>query len=155
MTELMMYQCPARPASPFRLQTRSWLACALLILAGAFSTAQADVIISSNSVWRYFRGTTEPSAPVSAWRTNTFDDSSWEVGPTPFYFGYNPGSGTLLADMRSNYTCIFLRGSFVLSNAAQIIGITNRLYADDGFVIWINGMEVRRFNAPGAPGAAM
>jgi hypothetical protein len=135
-----------------RLALAVW---AFLALTCTISALQADVFISSNSVWRFFRGTQEASVPSAEWRTNTFDDSSWEMGQAPFYFGYSPASGTLLSDMRSTYTCLFLRSTFVLSNAAQIIGITNRVFADDGFVLWINGMEVRRFNAPGAPGAAM
>src|SRR5256885_8543451 len=94
--------------------------CGLAFLWLAFSTsiAQAqstgETFVPSNSVWRFFRGTNEASSPAVAWRTNTFDDSSWEVGPAPFYFGTtytNSVNGTLLADMQSNYTCIFLRGA--------------------------------------------
>src|ERR1051325_6240866 len=89
--------------------------------------AQADVLLPTNSVWRFFRGTNEASGPTGTeWRTNTFDDSSWEVGQAPFYFGYSPGSGTLLSDMQSNYTCIFLRGTFVVTNPAPVIGLGNR-----------------------------
>src|SRR3954451_19376235 len=106
----------------------------LLWLALSALAVQAQTIPQtlgpSNSVWRFFRGTNEASSPVTEWRTNTFDDSSWEVGPAPFYYGTNYTNvgvnGTLLNDMISNYTCIFLRTTFVLTNAAQYIALTNR-----------------------------
>jgi hypothetical protein len=151
----LMRQCSFRFASLFAGRFLAFAVIGLLLLAGIPAVAEADVLLSSNSVWRFFRGIQEPSAVLGAWRTNTFDDSTWEVGQAPFYFGHSPASGTQMTDMRSNYTCVFLRSTFVLSNKAAVIGLTNRLFADDGFVVWINGMEVRRFNAPGAPGAAM
>ena len=75
----------------------SCLAHALLLLACAAPLARADIFIATNSVWRFFRGTNEASAPLGTeWRTNTFDDSVWEVGPAPFYYGtnYSPAGGT-------------------------------------------------------------
>ena len=111
--------------------------------------------MASNSVWRLFRGTNEASGPTGMeWRTNTFDDATWETRSAPFYFGTNfsPAGGTLLSDMQGNYTCLFLRSNFVLTNAMQIIGLSNRPYADDGYIIWLNGMEVRRFDMFGTAG---
>jgi len=137
---------------------RRWL---LLLLVSGVSVARADVIvqtvIQSNSVWRFFRGTNEASGPLGTeWRTNTFDDSAWEVGEAPFWLGtnYQPASGgTYLSDMFSNYNCIMLRGTFYLSNAAQVVGMSNRAYADDGHILWLNGQEVRRFNMFGNTGS--
>ena len=121
-----------------------------LTLASPVAWAQPTVstIVASNSTWRFFRGTNEASTPPTLWRTNTFDDANWETGAAPFYYGtnYNPPNGTLLSDMQSNYTCIFLRGTFVLTNAAQVIGMAHREYQDDGFIIWINGVEAHRRN---------
>jgi hypothetical protein len=122
----------------------------IVFFAFVASLARADVVIPTNSVWSFFRGTNEASQPnPTEWRTNTFDDSSWEVGQAPFYFGFSPTNGTLLSDMLSNYTCIFLRQSFVLTNAQSAIGMSNRAYADDGFIIWLNGIPLRAFAMPG------
>jgi hypothetical protein len=81
----------------------------------------ARVFVPTNSTWRYFKGTSEASDPISAWRQLEFDDSAWLVGPAPFHFGTNVLGGdddliggTLLSDMRSNYTCLFLRQQFGL-----------------------------------------
>ena len=62
------------------------------------ATVQAEVLVASNSVWHLFRGTNEASGPTGTeWRTNTFDDATWETRSAPFYFGTNfsPAGGTL------------------------------------------------------------
>jgi hypothetical protein len=132
---------------------------ALTAFASSSAVAQSAhiLVIPTNSAWRLFRGTNEASTPPTLWRTNTFDDSSWELAPAPFF--YNPsntspgGAGTLLSDMQSNYTCIFLRQSFVLTNAQDVIALSNRPFADDGFIIWLNGYPIRAFDMPGGSAA--
>ncbi len=130
---------------------RLWCILAMLTVLTSWAGAQSvsQTLVVSNSTWRFFRGTNEASTPPTEWRTNTFDDSSWEVGDAPFYyFSTNAifSGGTLLSDMRSNYSCIFLRQEFVLTNASQYIALTNRPWADDGYITWINGIEVKRQN---------
>ncbi len=141
--------------SSFAAHARRWCAVATLALLASFGHAQTipETLVVSNSTWRFFRGTSEASTPPTDWRTNTFDDSSWEVGAAPFFHGNNYATnfvvGTHLTDMVSNYTCIFLRQTFVLSNAARYIALTNRPWADNGHITWINGIEVRRVNVGG------
>lgn len=136
--------------SPVRLiPTLFWI----LLLALTAGSVRAELVIQTNSSWRLFRGTNEASGPAGTeWRTNTFDDSTWETSDAPFYFGgtYSPESGTLLSDMLSNYTCIFLRSTFVLTNADNAITLSNRAFADDGYLLWINGVEVQRRNMFGS-----
>ena len=50
--------------------------------------------------------------------------------------------------MRSNYTCIFLRQSFVIADTNMVITLNLGTYMDDGLVAWINGVELPRQNAP-------
>ncbi len=133
------------------------LALIFFALAGpaVFAQSTTQVLVATNSTWRFFRGTNEASVPPTEWRTNTFDDSSWETGPAPFFYGTNYTNsilfGTHLSDMPSNYSCIFIRQTFTLTNAAQYIALTNRPFADDGYVTWVNGIEVTRQNL-GSPG---
>ncbi|MBI5386475.1 MAG: lamin tail domain-containing protein [Verrucomicrobia bacterium] len=124
-------------------------AALLVLLASTSVTAQAEIIIASNSVWAYFKGTSEASDPFTAWRAPGFDDSAWLRGATPFYFGKLPNStnltgNTLLSDMHSNYNCIFLRHTFVITNVAQVTNCNFAPVYDDGFVAWINGVEIKR-----------
>ncbi|RME94270.1 MAG: hypothetical protein D6766_06270, partial [Verrucomicrobia bacterium] len=100
--------------------------------------------------WRWRKGLGEASQPdITAWRQLDFDDSSWDVGPAPFWYGERlPSPGTELPDMRGGYTCIFMRRTFEIANPADVETLTLGAHSDDGFVAWINGVEVARFNMP-------
>jgi hypothetical protein len=133
---------------------RTWLAALLLCLAGSVA-AQAATLIATNSLWSYQKGTQEASTPVEAWRALAFDDSTWAVSRAPFYYDtdtVNQYTGnTLLADMNNNYTCIFLRQTFVVAHVASLSDLALTVKCDDGFVMWLNTNEARRFNVSSGP----
>ena len=54
--------------------------------------------------------------------------------------------------MRGNYHCVFLRHSFQVGSAGDVVGLHARINYDDGLVMWINGQEVLRTNMPGTTG---
>ena len=119
---------------------------ASLVLA---STLQAATLVSSNSVWSFFKGTNEASSPdTTAWRALAFDDELWNKGPAPFFYGEPLSGGTQLSDMQNNYSSFFLRQRFVVANLADLVTLTFNAACDDGFVAWINGQEVARYSAP-------
>ncbi len=99
------------------------------------------VLIPKNSNWKYFRGTNEPSSQIGLWRYINFDDGLWEDGVTPI--GYDPDlqMGTPLSDMNSNYTTIYLRKTFVLDDPYSITALYIDALYDDGFKVWINGVN--------------
>ncbi len=106
--------------------------------------AQTAVLVSNGATWKYRKGTSEASSPMTAWRNLAFDDSLWSTGPAPFYYGENVVGGTHITDMRSNYTTIYLRIPFTVAVPADISQLTLSGIIDDGFVAWINGVEVAR-----------
>jgi hypothetical protein len=112
--------------------------------------ASSRILVATNSLWAMKKGTAEASTPISAWRTLAFDDSSWTLAPAPFYYDTKAtpvySGNTLLSDMANNYLGIFLRRPFVITNAAGIAGLTLNAICDDGYVAWINGTEVARYN---------
>ncbi len=114
-------------------------------------------LIASNSVWRFVKGLAEASEPINAWRQFAFDDSSWSNAPAPFFFGdpYTNATvqGTLLSDMASNYTSIFLRQEFHVEKRGEIGALVFNHQTDDGLIAWLNGVEVLRYNMPGASGS--
>ncbi|HKQ36862.1 MAG TPA: Ig-like domain-containing protein, partial [Verrucomicrobiae bacterium] len=123
--------------------------------AGAAWTFTLDaraVLVQSNTAWRFVKGLDEASYPLDAWRQLNFDDSSWSNSPAPFFFGdpYTNATitGTLLSDMLNNYTTIFLRHEFTINNRGNITNLLLNAQSDDGFIAWINGVEVRRYNVP-------
>jgi hypothetical protein len=125
-----------------------WLTAVLLLFA---AHAEAALIFNTNATWKLFKGRSEASTPnTTAWRNIVFDDSAWTTSPASFYYG-EPFTGTLLSDMSGGYTCIFLRRTFVVTNLAQVTGLILNTTVDDGFIIWINGIEVARQNVNGSP----
>lgn len=117
------------------------------VLLAFIFTAPAALVFNMNSSWRYLKGTSEASSPQAAWRTNSFDDSTWTTGNAAFYYGENL-TGTQLTDMNGGYTCIFMRRSFNIANPAEVTGMELRTLLDDGCIVWINGFEVLRTNMP-------
>src|ERR1051325_3593488 len=142
-----------------RRYTRIVWICVLLLQL-LLRSAQADVVFApTNAVWRIFKGTSEAYSPdAAAWRQINFDDHAWLSASAPFYYTstpteppfYNGGpvTGTVITDMLNNYTCLFLRKSFVVSNAVSSGMVTVQVAADDGFIAWLNGVEVGRTNMP-------
>ncbi|MFP6877189.1 MAG: lamin tail domain-containing protein [Roseibacillus sp.] len=105
------------------------------------------ILISRGGPWNYFKGTAEASNPSDAWRAVGFNDASWTNGNAPFRYGDGSG-GTVLSDMRFNYTTVFLRRTFNVSDVALISQLDLVVDYDDGFAVWINGSLVRAENPP-------
>ncbi len=110
----------------------------------------AEPLIREGDLWRYHKGL---ASPPTGWNTNGFDDAAWS-GPAPSSFGYGDGDdATVLSDMPNNYPSVFIRRTFVIENPATITNLTLAADYDDGFVAYLNGVEVARRNLPaGAPG---
>ena len=106
-------------------------------------------LITSNSTWRYFKGTSEASSPTTTWRTLGFNDAGWLSGAGAI--GYGEGFiVTPLNDMQNSYTTVFLRKQFVVTNAAAVAGLSLIAQYDDGFKVWINGSNVANVNISAA-----
>lgn len=79
---------------------------------------RAQILVPTNSTWRFRKGTSEASSPTNAWRSLAFDDCSWSLGDASFYYDADPApvytGNTLLGDMQNGYTCIFMRQKLVI-----------------------------------------
>jgi hypothetical protein len=111
-------------------------------------SAPASEVFPTNSVWRLRKGLTEASSPANAWRLRGFNDvtAGFYDALAPFWYGDPHTGGTQLTDMRNGYTCIFLRKAFTIGNPSEVGSMRLRAFVDDGFVAWINGVEVARRN---------
>jgi uncharacterized protein (DUF3820 family) len=107
------------------------------------------VLVEVGDDWRYLDGhfTPDPSW-YAEWAAPGFDDSDWLAGPT----GIGTGGGTnvvyatLLADMPGNYLTFYARKTFDVGNPAALQQVQLALAYDDGFVAYLNGLEVARAN---------
>ena len=102
-------------------------------------------LIRAGISWRYRKGTSEASSPVTPWRRSDFDDSGWPVGETSIGYGENFIS-TLLGDMRGGYSTVYLRKSFDVDDPAAVGNLLLEVQYDDGFNAWINGFHVAGAN---------
>jgi len=125
----------------------------LILGVTCITQVRAAVLVPLNSTWSYRKGTNEASSPVSAWRSGGFNASGWSSGSMPFFYGEPLSGGTQLNDMLNGYGCVFLRRTFVVTNLAAIAGLDLVASCDDGFVAWINGQEVKRYNVAAVAGS--
>jgi len=119
------------------------------VLALTLSGATVE-LIPRGSNWSWWKGTNDPVS-AEGWRLKTFDDRAWSRGAAPFHYGEGVATGTELADMRNNYSAVYLRRPFRLDAPADVAVLHLGVAADDGFIAWINGREVARFNLPDGP----
>lgn len=125
------------------------LASVLFSLGLALSArTAAETLIPPRATWAYQEGLQEASTPDrTSWRFLNFNDSAWRRGSMPFFYG-EPLEGTRLENMRGNYTSLFARYPFVISQVGNVSELNLRILSDDGFIAWINGVEVARYNMP-------
>lgn len=122
-------------------------ATALALLLATES--HAALVFNTGASWRWFKGRTEASTPnATAWRGINFNDSAFSTTSAPFWYGDTQPGGTQITDMQNQYTTIFLRRTFVLTNIADVSSLKLSAMCDDGFIAWINGTEVQRYNVP-------
>ena len=146
---------------PSRIATRRKLAVASILLlataAGRLADAEDLVLVPRQSAWAFLSGIAEASTPdLGAWRGIDFDDRGWPRGNGAFGFGdppYGTDLGVREPPMRDNYTGIFLRREFVVDELDGLVHYELRVDYDDGFIAWINGVEVLRVNVAGDPGS--
>jgi hypothetical protein len=109
-------------------------------------------LIKEGDEWQYFKGTAEPPA---TWNTRTFDDHTWLAGPTPIGYeadtGYEGRIATNLTDMYKKYLSVYARRQFVLDDPTQITGLVFTMDYDDGYVAYLNGVQVAARSAPTSP----
>ncbi|MCZ7641142.1 MAG: hypothetical protein M5U12_36870 [Verrucomicrobia bacterium] len=112
--------------------------------------AEPAELVRSNATWRFFRGTREASTPdPTAWRAVTFADNAWPNGGAPFSYGEpDIANGTRLDGMQNSFSTIYLRHRFVLPAEREIASLELVAVCDDGFIAWLNGREIARYNAP-------
>ena len=95
-----------------------------------------NTLVSQGDDWKYLVPTAEPT---TNWRLAGFDDASWKTGKSGFGQGDNDDA-TVVAVPRS----IFLRKKINITNAASVRQLVLHMDYDDGFVAYLNGVEIAR-----------
>jgi hypothetical protein len=137
----------------------------------------AGALINVGDVWQYLLGWSEPPP---TWKTIGFDDSDWFSGPTRIGYGDGKnvtdlsfvtppvqGDGTPILVQRTitqsgmilavppsvDYGTVFMRRAFTVTQPGSLTQLTLEIDYQDGFVAYLNGIEVARrgLGAPGSP----
>ncbi len=128
------------------------------------TAAPAVTMVAHNTPWRYLPGVVEPSGGLYdptlifqakqnvRWGRPSFDDSAWSAGAAPFGAGTPPAgvvTGTnLTAAIPGKATSLYVRAVFTATAAdmADSQALQILMDYDDGFVAYLNGVEVARAN---------
>ncbi|MEQ8239048.1 MAG: CotH kinase family protein [Cyclobacteriaceae bacterium] len=85
-----------------------------------------------------------PNSEISNWYNEGFDDNLWEVGSSGFGYGDNDDATIL-----ETTNVVYLRKSFNIVEIGDIDMVVFDMDFDDGFVAYINGVEISRFLVSG------
>jgi hypothetical protein len=112
------------------------------LFGGSIMSAKAQVdhwetIVYDNSTWSY----TVPTASTATnWISPTFDASAWSTGSGGFGFG----DGDDNTSLPTGTIAVYQRISFNISNLSAIQKFILNMDYDDGFVAYLNGVEIAR-----------
>lgn len=107
-----------------------------IISMSAFSQSHWESIVLAENTWSYFEGNSEPS---STWNHIGFDDSGWKQGIGGL--GYNDGDDATTIGAVSS---LYMRKTFQVDASTIMEELYLNIDYDDGFVAYINGVEVAR-----------
>jgi alkaline phosphatase len=115
-----------------------------------FMTASQPItsmLIATGSIWNYDDTGTDLG---TAWRQTAYNDSGWASGPAKLGYGQS-GIATTLdygGDSNNKYPCYYFRHSFTIDNPLLYENLSLSILRDDGAVVYLNGVEVARYNMP-------
>lgn len=98
--------------------------------------------VPRGAVWRY-----QVVDPGADWAQPSFDDSAWLSGPAEL----GRGDGDEATLLPNGYTTSWFRRSFTASGTAAVTNLEVEVRADDGSVVYLNGVELVRDNVGPGP----
>ena len=95
-------------------------------------------VINFGANWSYRPGSIDIS---SNWKMNDYDDTNWFVGPSAIGYGDEDDMTTI-----EPVVSLFMRKMFQVDDVDNIVHGLLHMDYDDGFIAYINGVEVVREN---------
>ncbi|MFT4157696.1 MAG: fibrinogen-like YCDxxxxGGGW domain-containing protein [Microbacterium sp.] len=101
-------------------------------------------LVAADATWSYVFPS---AAPATGWSTETFDASSWATGNGVFGWGHSNVTTALDTTLSPRPLTSYYRTSVSVDSIDfDTFQITTR--ADDGIIVYVNGVEVGRKNMP-------
>jgi len=117
-------------------------------LIGAALTASIraeEVVVQYGSPMKYLANYSNPGIDLS-WTEDGFEDSLWPQGT--YGVGYEtipPGASFLIqTSVNLGAFSIYTRAEFTIADVTQVASVALGADYDDGYIAWINGVEVLR-----------
>ena len=95
-------------------------------------------LVKANDIWKYELGTSTIS---SSWNSLNFDDQLWNSGQGGIGYGDNDDNTII-----SNTISLYLRRKFTIQNINDLTHLLFHADYDDGFIAYLNGVEIMRSN---------
>jgi hypothetical protein len=123
--------------------------CAALVMFGILAPGQ-ETPVGRGATWKYLDTGQDQG---TAWRAPGFDDGTWASGPAQLGYGDGDEATTVGfgGDPNNRFITTYFRKTFTVANPARFQSAVLRLLRDDGAVVWLNGVEIRRDNLPAGP----
>ena len=104
-------------------------------------------IVKFNDTWKYY----DKGAAPSNWTATSFNDSGWTSGQAPLGYGMDGVKTTVSygSDANNKYPTTYFRKTIKLDSEPTRSDVFLLNYQiDDGFIVYVNGKEVTRFQMP-------
>jgi hypothetical protein len=105
-----------------------------------------ETAVQDGSRWRFTLGRAD--IPED-WRQPGFDAVGWEEGPG----GIGYGDGDDESEVPESTLSVYARGEFTVRDRSKVADLLLHMDFDDGFVAYLNGVEIARQGLAGAPPA--
>ncbi|MDA3854564.1 MAG: CotH kinase family protein [Bacteroidales bacterium] len=120
----------------------------VFIISFAAFVTSAQINFPLHSDFKYIKATSS-TAIAADWYKPSSLTVTWSQGQAPFWYG-DGSAGTAMSDMRNAYSTFYLRSTFTAKKVDLLSSLQFTFDYDDGFVLYINGVEVLSRNAPTA-----
>lgn len=128
---------------PYSLGSQQFLTVLANGKGSTFLVNHFETAVDHNMVWKY----SIPNANIPNWTGLSFDDSGWSNGKMSIGYGDGDDS-TLVAGPITSY---YARSTFQISQYQDIVRAIFDIDYDDGFVAYLNGIEIARAGLVGTP----
>ena len=106
-----------------------------------------EMLVKAESIWRYWSGVNAPPANYAQWNALGYNDQNWPQGMGSIGYGDNDDNTVISAT-----PSILMRREFQLADTADITHLIMHADYDDGFIAYVNGIEIMRSdNISGSP----
>ncbi|MFN5557546.1 MAG: CotH kinase family protein [Chryseotalea sp.] len=110
-------------------------------------TATTLPLITVEDTWRY---TDAGTLPAPDWFSNAYNDAAWKTGQAEF--GYGEGDEKTIvsfgSDANNKFITTYFRKKINIPSTTGLTDAQATIKADDGAIVYCNGIEVFRYNMP-------